>query len=127
MTPTKLYVDQLSDDGKLGIVTTASTISYNINAINLSKDFINKVASDNEAGNCGRTGTYLYILGISLDKRKYGMFFIDANHPKLWEIVESNLGQEYLNALEHFHSEIHLNYDQYLGKTILAKEPSPLL
>jgi len=121
----KLYVDQLSDDNKIGIVTNADTIRYNRNKMKLSEDFTNKIISDNEAAECGMTGTYLFIVGISLDKCKFQMFFIDYQYPKIWELIENNFNPDYQEVLRHYHSHIVANYKSYSGQTILLIGEDP--
>ena len=77
-----LYVDQLSETERIGLVKDAKKIEYNQKKLSelYKDDFADILMRTNEAHKFGVAGRFMYMLQVSLNDNRIMMAFIDVQN-----------------------------------------------
>ncbi len=133
MDQTILYVDDLISGPtmpEIGSVRNTKTMAYN-NEIMLRNeliDFTDSLNANNQVQVIGKAGRYLYLTGISLDDKHYGMFFIDfrKNRKMALKMVSRFDSEDHKPLFMEMFDFIVEHYEQDYYKVKLVKGEPPL-
>lgn len=126
----RLLVDDLSDNKIIGICTTISKVSYNLNKIEGLSNVIAEMLGKSEKGGmtiCFPTGRYICIYQGNNDPSKQRMIFIDFRA----DIMHAHftyidlISEETVGAFRRLSSEMVIFFDESFDTFELSDLPNP--